>query len=70
MGNTLDKPSLLMRKQFIRSTTTNDENAKKGSEYTNLVNKNAEMAGEAYTRAAPRQYAEHQQMRMMRGEAP
>ena len=31
MGNTLDKPSLLMRKQFVRNTTTKDENVKKGS---------------------------------------
>jgi len=33
MGNTLDKPTLLMQKTKVRTTNTNDEHAAKGDTY-------------------------------------
>mmetsp|Transcript_11950 Transcript_11950/g.18461 ORF Transcript_11950/g.18461 Transcript_11950/m.18461 type:complete len:96 (+) Transcript_11950:172-459(+) len=33
MGNTLDKPSLLMKRNMIRTTTTEEENLKQGTNY-------------------------------------
>jgi dTDP-D-glucose 4,6-dehydratase len=34
MGNTLERPSLLMKKLFTKTTSTNDEVLKKGTNYT------------------------------------
>ena len=36
MGNTLDRPTFLMKKNFIQNTTTLDENLKQGTEYRDL----------------------------------
>lgn len=33
MGNTLDRPTLLMQKQFVQHTTTNEEKIKAGTQY-------------------------------------
>ena len=35
MGNILDRPTLLMKKQFVRNTTTGNEHLKKGTDYSN-----------------------------------
>jgi len=34
MGNILDRPTLLMKKQFVRNTTTGNEHLKKGTDYS------------------------------------
>lgn len=34
MGNILDRPTLLMKKQFVRNTATGNENLKKGTDYS------------------------------------
>ena len=33
IGNTLDKPTLLMRRSLVQSTVTSDEVVQKGTEY-------------------------------------
>jgi len=33
MGNTLDRPTLLMKRNFVRTTSTNEETIKKGTNY-------------------------------------
>ena len=43
MGNILDRPTLLMKKQFVRNTTTGNENLKKGTDYSNAKLQDIEM---------------------------
>ena len=36
MGNTLDRPTMLMKKNFIQNTETLDENLKEGTTYKKM----------------------------------
>lgn len=51
MGNLLDNPSLLMRKQFVRDTETVKETLKKGEKFATVSREMAPMALQAM--AAP-----------------
>ena len=59
MGNTLDKPSLLMKRQFVRTTDTNDENINKGDGFAahDLQDEIADVMQESHAAAPSRSAA-------------
>lgn len=37
LGNTLDRPSLLNKRNFVRTTTTDDETLQAGAQYADMM---------------------------------
>jgi hypothetical protein len=67
MGNTLDKPSLLMKRQFVRTTNTVDQVVKKGVQYAKH-DMQSEVAESAHRRMPNKKKLKNNEDSVDRGE--